>query len=94
MTKADIINKISKEKGVDKLQTTIVLEAFMDVVKEKMIDGNNVYLRGFGSFILKRRKQKLARNISKNTTLIIPEHDIPAFKPCKEFFKAVKENKI
>ena len=74
MTKADIINKISKEKGVDKLQTTIVLEAFMDVVKEKMIDGNNVYLRGFGSFILKRRKQKLARNISKNTTLIIPEH--------------------
>ena len=94
MTKADIINKISKEKGVDKLQTTIVLEAFMDVVKEKMIDGNNVYLRGFGSFILKRRKQKLARNISKNTTLIIPEHDIPAFKPCKEFIKAVKENKI
>ena len=94
MTKADIINKISKEKGVDKLQTTIVLEAFMDVVKEKMIDGNNVYLRGFGSFILKRRKQKLARNISKNTTLIIPEHDIPAFKPCKEFLQAVKENKI
>ena len=85
MTKADIINKISKEKGVDKLQTTIVLEAFMDVVKEKMIDGNNVYLRGFGSFILKRRKQKLARNISKNTTLIIPEHDIPAFKPCKDY---------
>lgn len=89
MTKADIINKISKEKGVDKLQTTIVLEAFMDVVKEKMIDGNNVYLRGFGSFILKRRKQKLARNISKNTTLIIPEHDIPAFKPCKDFQKSI-----
>ncbi|MBS1356273.1 MAG: integration host factor subunit beta [Odoribacter sp.] len=89
MTKADIINKISKEKGVDKLQTTIVLEAFMDVVKEKMIDGNNVYLRGFGSFILKRRKQKLARNISKNTPLIIPEHDIPAFKPCKDFQKSI-----
>lgn len=89
MTKADIINKISKEKGGDKLQTTIVLEAFIDVVKEKMIDGNNVYLRGFGSFILKRRKQKLARNISKNTTLIIPEHDIPAFKPCKDFQKSI-----
>ena len=94
MTKADIIARIAQDTGIEKSVATTVVEAFMESVRESMIAGNEVFLRGFGSFILKRRKQKLARNISKNTTLIIPEHDIPAFKPCKEFLKAVKENKI
>ena len=94
MTKADIINKISKETGIEKVQTAIVVETFMDVVREKMIDGNNLYLRGFGTFLLKPRADKTARNISKGTTIVVPAHKIPAFKPSKEFAKQVKENKL
>ncbi len=94
MTKADIINKISKETGIEKVQTAIVVETFMDVVREKMIDGNNLYLRGFGTFLLKQRADKTARNISKGTTIVVPAHKIPAFKPSKEFAKQVKENKL
>ncbi|MBP3775226.1 MAG: integration host factor subunit beta [Bacteroidaceae bacterium] len=93
MTKADIVNEISKKTGIDKITVLASVEGFMDSVKEAMIDGNNVYLRGFGSFILKKRAPKTARNISKNTTMIIPAHNIPAFKPAKTFANAVKDNK-
>lgn len=89
MTKADIVADITKRTGIDKVTALTVVEAFMESVKDNMISGNNVYLRGFGSFILKRRAAKTARNISKNTTLLVPEHNIPAFKPAKTFSSAV-----
>ncbi len=90
MTKADIVNSISQKTGIDKLIVLNTVEAFMATVKENMANGENIYLRGFGSFILKRRAQKTARNISKNTALIIPEHNIPAFKPAKSFMQEIK----
>ena len=90
MTKADIVSQIAKETGIDKTTTLTVVEAFMEQVKDALGNEENVYLRGFGSFILKKRAQKTARNITQNTTLIIPEHNIPAFKPAKVFFDAVK----
>ena len=90
MTKADIVNEISKQTGVEKVQVQQIVEAFMESVKGSLIKKNNVYLRGFGSFIIKRRATKVARNISKNTTLTIPAHDIPAFKPAKSFGAKVK----
>ena len=93
MTKADIVNEITKKTGVDKVTALTTIEAFMDVVKDSLINDENVYLRGFGSFIVKKRAQKTARNISKNTTIIIPEHNIPAFKPSKTFTEAVKKFK-
>ena len=89
MTKADIVNEISKNTGIDKQNVLITVEAFMEVVKNSLAKEENVYLRGFGSFIVKKRAQKTARNISKNTTLIIPEHNIPAFKPAKTFSQAL-----
>ena len=89
MIKADIVNEISKNTGIDKQNVLITVEAFMDVVKNSLAKEENVYLRGFGSFIVKKRAQKTARNISKNTTLIIPEHNIPAFKPAKTFSDAL-----
>lgn len=85
MTKAEIVNEISKTTGIDKQNVLNTVEAFMDAVKTSLANEENVYLRGFGSFIVKKRAQKTARNISKNTTLIIPEHNIPAFKPAKTF---------
>ena len=85
MTKADIVNEISKKTGIDKATVLMTVEAFMESVKDSLASDENVYLRGFGSFILKKRAQKTARNISKNTTIIIPEHNIPAFKPAKTF---------
>lgn len=85
MTKADIVNSISDKTGIDKTTILNTVEAFMASVKESLAKEENVYLRGFGSFILKKRAQKTARNISKNTTIIIPEHNIPAFKPAKTF---------
>ena len=91
MTKAEIVNEISKKTGIDKTTTLTSVEAFMEVVKDSLAEGENVYLRGFGSFILKKRAQKTARNISKNTTIIIPEHNIPAFKPAKTFVNSVKK---
>ncbi len=92
MTKADIVNEISKKTGIDKATVLTTVEAFMDSVKESLIaNEENVYLRGFGSFILKKRAKKTARNISKNTTIIIDEHNIPAFKPAKVFVDAVKK---
>ena len=90
MTKAEIVNEISKKTGIDKATVLTTVEAFMASVKGSLDGGENVYLRGFGSFILKKRAQKTARNISKNTTIIIPEHNIPAFKPAKKFVNSVK----
>ena len=90
MTKADIVNEISKSTGVEKAVVQGVVEAFMTSIKESMTAQNNVYLRGFGSFIIKKRAQKVARNISKNTTITIPAHNIPAFKPAKSFAAKVK----
>ena len=90
MTKADIVNEIVKNTGIEKVQVQAVVEAFMESVKTSLIQQNNVYLRGFGSFIIKKRAQKLARNILKNTTITVPEHNIPAFKPAKSFVEKVK----
>ena len=90
MTKADIVNEIAKKTGVEKTQIQTIVEAFMESVKGAMIKGENVYLRGFGSFIIKKRATKVSRNISKNTTITIPEHNIPAFKPAKSFVAKVK----
>ncbi|MFI3264032.1 MAG: HU family DNA-binding protein [Rikenellaceae bacterium] len=90
MTKADIVSEIAKTTGIEKMQVQTIVEAFMETVKDSMAADNNVYLRGFGSFIIKKRAQKVARNISKNTTITIPEHNIPAFKPAKSFVAKVK----
>lgn len=90
MTKADIVNSVSQKTGIDKPTVLNIVEAFMTSVKESLANEENVYLRGFGSFILKKRAQKTARNISKNTTIIIPEHNIPAFKPAKTFMHEIK----
>ena len=81
MTKADIVSEIAKSTGIEKVQVQTVVEAFMESVKGSLIQGNDVFLRGFGSFIVKKRAQKVARNILKGTTITIPEHNIPAFKP-------------
>ena len=85
MTKAEIVIEISKTTGINKTPVLSVVEQFMTVVKDSLANGDNVYLRGFGSFIVKQRAEKTARNISKNTTLIIPARNIPAFKPSAEF---------
>ncbi len=92
MTKADIVNEISKNTGIEKVTVLKTVEAFMDSVKNSLTHGKNVYLRGFGSFIVKERAEKTARNISKNTTIIIPAHNIPAFKPAKTFVNKVKNH--
>ena len=91
MTKADIVSEISKSTGIEKITVQKTVEAFMESVKGSLAKNQNVYLRGFGSFIVKERAQKTARNISKNTTIIIPAHNIPAFKPAKTFVAKVKE---
>ncbi len=90
MTKADIVNEVSKNTGVDRRTVMKTVESLMDSVKKSLAQGENVYLRGFGSFVVKKRAQKTARNISKNTTIIIPEHNIPSFKPAKTFLNDVK----
>ncbi|MCF8374682.1 MAG: integration host factor subunit beta [Bacteroidales bacterium] len=92
MTKADIVNEVSKNTGIEKITVLKTVEAFMESVKGSLVKGKNVYLRGFGSFIVKKRAEKTARNISKNTTIIIPEHFIPSFKPAKTFVTKVKNN--
>lgn len=93
MTKADIVARIAQQTGVEKAVAMTVVEAFMATVKDSMVAGNEVFLRGFGSFIIKKRAKKVARNISKNTTIVIPAHSVPAFKPAKTFLEAVKEGK-
>jgi DNA-binding protein HU-beta len=91
MTKADIINKIVEDTGLPKKDVSATVEAFMEEIRECMaVQKENVYLRGFGTFTVKRRAQKTARNISKNTTMVIEAHDIPAFKPCKSFISKMK----
>lgn len=90
MTKADVVSEISKSTGIDKQTVLVSVESFMEVVKDSLAQNENVYLRGFGSFIVKKRAQKTARNISKNTTIIIPEHNIPSFKPSRTFLSKVK----
>ena len=90
MTKADIVNNIAKETGVEKVLVQQVVESFMENVKASLIENEPVYLRGFGSCIIKERAQKVARNISKGTTITIPAHNIPAFKPAKSFACKVK----
>jgi DNA-binding protein HU-beta len=92
MTKADIVTEISKSTGIERFTVQRTVEAFMDSVKNSLVKDQNVYLRGFGSFIVKERAQKTARNISKNTTIIIPAHNIPAFKPAKTFVGKVKNS--
>jgi len=90
MTKAEIVTEIASKTGIEKVAVQAVVESFMETVKDTMVDGENVYLRGFGSFIIKHRAEKTGRNISKNTTIIIPAHNIPAFKPAKTFVNEVK----
>lgn len=90
MTKADIVNEIAKNTGIEKATVLATVEAFMETVKDSLAKNENVYLRGFGSFIVKHRAEKTARNISKNTTIIIPAHNIPSFKPAKTFMGQVK----
>ena len=90
MTKADIVNEIAKNTGIDKVTVLTTVEAFMETVKDSLSKNENVYLRGFGSYVIKQRAEKTARNISKNTTIIIPAHNIPSFKPAKTFVSLVK----
>ncbi|WP_185883006.1 HU family DNA-binding protein [Blattabacterium cuenoti] len=92
MTKADIITEIILETGSERIDTQKVVEVFMKKIKQSLTSGKNVYLRGFGSFIIKHRAKKLGRNISKNMSIVIPEHNIPAFKPSKSFTELVKKN--
>ncbi len=92
MTKADLVSKISDKLGIEKGDVQATVESFMNEVKSSLEDGDNVYLRGFGSFIVKTRAEKTGRNISKNTTIKIPAHNIPAFKPAKSFVSKVKNN--
>src|SRR5690606_15851320 len=90
MTKSEIVSKISKQTGVDKSEVLKTLEALMETVKDSLQEGKNVYLRGFGSFVVKQRAAKTARNISKNTSIVIPAHKIPSFKPAKTFINKVR----
>jgi len=90
MTKAEIVSEIATTTGIEKVAVQVAVEAFMDSVKTSLTKGENVYLRGFGSFVIKKRAKKTGRNISKNTTIIIPEHKIPSFKPAKVFVEEVK----
>jgi DNA-binding protein HU-beta len=92
MTKAEIVTEIANKTGIEKVAVQATVEAFMNTVKGSLVKGENVYLRGFGSFIIKERAEKTGRNISKNTTIIIPAHYIPSFKPAKEFVGEVKES--
>ncbi len=92
MRKADLINEISEKTGIAKVDVLVALEAFFKEVKESLSDGENVYIRGFGSFITKKRAKKIGRNIKKNVAIEIPEHYVPAFKPAKVFTEKVKKN--
>ena len=92
MTKAEVVNEISRNTGIERKQVLKTVEAFMETVKDSLVDGKNVYLRGFGSIVVKKRAEKTARNISKNTAIIIPAHNIPSFKPSKEFLSKVKQS--
>ncbi len=92
MTKADVINQISEKTGIDRSDVTTTVETLFAVVKDSMAEGENIYVRGFGSFVNKKRAKKIARNISKNTAIIIDEHYVPSFKPSKMFVEQVKSS--
>ncbi|MBY0427033.1 MAG: integration host factor subunit beta [Cytophagales bacterium] len=91
MTKAEIISEISEKTGISKTDVQASVEALFTVVKDNMSKGTNIYVRGFGSFVVKKRAKKVARNISKNTAIVIDEHYVPSFKPAKEFVAKVKK---
>ena len=93
MTKADVISEIAEKTGVDKSDVTATVETFFVVVKNSMADGNDIFIRGFGSFINKKKARKIGRNISKNTAVIIEEHFAPKFKPAREFIEKIKSSK-
>ena len=93
MTKAEVISEIADKTGIEKTDVQATVEAFFKVVKDSMTNGNNIYVRGFGSFINKKRAKKVARNISKNTSIIIDEHFVPSFKPSKSFVNKIKNSK-
>jgi DNA-binding protein HU-beta len=90
LTKADVISKIADKTGIDRGDVTASIEAFFSVVKTSMADGENIYVRGFGSFVNKKRAKKIARNISKNTAIVIDAHYVPSFKPSKVFIEKIK----
>lgn len=90
MTKADVISQIAEKTGIDKADVTTTVETLFAVVKDSMAEGENIYVRGFGSFVNKRRAKKIARNISQNTAIVIDEHYVPSFKPSKVFVEQVK----
>ncbi len=92
MTKAEVISEIAERTGIDKADVSTTIEAFFNVVKNSMADGENIYVRGFGSFVNKKRARKIARNISKNTAIVIDEHYIPSFKPSKVFIEKIKNS--
>lgn len=92
MRKAELVNIISEKTGVPKVDVLVTLETFFNEVKDSLADGENVYIRGFGSFVIKRRAKKIGRNIKKNQAIEIPEHYIPSFKPAKIFVEQVKDN--
>ena len=89
MTKIELVKAVAEKTGIDQPTALAAVEGFIDTLKESLIDKENVYIRGWGTWTLKHRAKKTARNISKNTTLVVPAHDIPYFKPCKEFMEAV-----
>lgn len=91
MTKADIVDDIAERTGIEKVDVQKVVETFFTVMKDNMSDGHNVYFRGFGSFIVKKRARKVARNIAQNTSMVIEPHNVPAFKPSKTFIEQVKD---
>jgi DNA-binding protein HU-beta len=93
VTKAEVISEIADKTGIEKTDVAATVEAFFKVVKDSMSNGNNIYVRGFGSFVNKKRAKKVARNISKNTAIIIDEHFIPSFKPSKSFIQKIKNSK-
>lgn len=92
MRKADLVNRISDKTGIQKIDVLVTLESFFKEVKDSLKEGENVYVRGFGSFIVKERAEKIGRNIKKNTAIIIPAHSVPSFKPSKTFVEAVKNS--
>lgn len=92
MTKADVIDQISDQTGIDKADVQEAVEAFFSIIKNSMAEGENIYVRGFGSFVNKKRARKVARNISKNTAIIIDEHYVPSFKPSKVFMEKIKSS--
>jgi len=94
VTKAEVITQIADQTGIDKADVQETVEAFFSVIKNSMAQGENIYVRGFGSFVNKKRAKKVARNISKNTAIIIDEHFVPSFKPSKVFIEKIKKSNL